>query len=99
MAKKKRTNRRYTEEFKREAIRLLENRGDSTGAEIAASLGIAPSILYQWRKQLGVEPARSAHGESLEDEAQRLRREISQMRKENLILKKSIALFVREMDL
>jgi len=55
-------------------------------------------MLYQWRKQLGAEP-QPALGESYEDEARRLRKEISQIKKENLTLKKSIALFVRDMDL
>ena len=99
MAKRKKSKKRHTEEFKREAIRLLETRGDATGAEIAASLGIAPSIIYQWRKQLGVVMERGASSEGQEDELRRQRLEITQLKKENLTLKKSIALFVKEMDL
>lgn len=99
MAKKKRTTKRYTEEFKLEAIRLLENRGDSTAAEIAASLGLAPSILYQWRKQLGSVPERLLDNASLEEESRRQKQEISRLRRENLTLKKSIALFAKDLDL
>ncbi len=99
MAKKKRTTRRYTDEFKREAIRLLENRGDTTAAEIASSLGIAPSILYQWRKQLGSAPERLIDNVSLEEESRRQKQEIARLRRENQTLKKSIALFAKDLDL
>ncbi len=98
MAKRKKKNKHYTDEFKREAIGLLATRGDSTVEEIASSLGVFPSMLYQWRKQFGSEREQPI-GESYEDEARRLRREISQIKKENMTLKKSIALFVRDMDL
>jgi transposase len=98
MAKRKKKNKRYTDEFKKEAVRLLATRGDSTAEEIASSLEVLPGMLYQWRKQLSAEPLQ-AIGESYEEEARRLRKENSQIKKENLTLKKSIALFVRDMDL
>ncbi len=86
MAKRKKKNKQYTDEFKREAIGLLATRGDSTVEEIVSSLGVFPSMLYQWRKQFGSEPEQPI-GESYEDEARRLRREISQIKKENVTLK------------
>jgi transposase len=97
MAKKKKKRRQYPEEFKRQAVRVLESRGEQTAAEIAADLGVSAGQLYQWRKELGAVQERPAGMESAEDENLRLRREISQMKKENDTLKKSIALFVREM--
>jgi transposase-like protein len=33
----KRKRKKHTEEFKREAVRLLENRGERTVADVAAS--------------------------------------------------------------
>ena len=97
MAKKKKKRRQYPEEFKRQAVRLLETRGEQTAAEIATDLGVSAGQLYQWRKELGAVQERPAGMESAEDENLRLRREVSQMKKENDTLKKSIALFVREM--
>jgi len=99
MAKKKKKRRQYPEEFKRQAVRLLESRGDQTAAEIATELGVSAGQLYQWRKEFGAVQERPAGMETAADENLRLRREISQMKKENDTLKKSIALFVREMKL
>lgn len=99
MAKKKKKRRQYSEEFKRQAVRLLESRGEQTAADIATDLGVSAGQLYQWRKELGAVQERPAGMESVGDENLRLRRDISQMKKENDILKKSIALFVREMKL
>ena len=42
MAKRK----KYTEEFKREAVWLVETRGERTVGDIAASLGIAENLLH-----------------------------------------------------
>ncbi len=99
MAKRKTKRQQHPEEIKRQAIRLLEDRGDQTAAEVAADLGVASGQLYQWRKELGAVQDRPAGLESLEDENRRLRREIAQKNKENDTLKKSIALFAREMKL
>ena len=42
------TRRAFTSEFKREAVALLESRGRSQ-TQIAAELGIQPSMLRNWR--------------------------------------------------
>jgi transposase len=96
MAKRK----QYTEEFKREAVRLLVTRGERSAAEVAKGLGVAGSVLYQWRKAFtDIEvTAVNGRGESKEEELSRLRREVSVLRKEREVLKKSIMFFVRETD-
>lgn len=96
MAKKK----RYTEEFKREAVRLLVTRGETSAREIARSLGIAGSLLYQWRKQYSEieETALNSRGESKDEELARLRKEVLQLRKEKEVLKKSALLLLRDND-
>ena len=48
MSKKSSKRRRYTAEFKAEAVRLVEQRGERTVAEIAQSLGVAENILHAW---------------------------------------------------
>ena len=96
MAKRK----QYTEEFKREAARLLATRGERPVAEVAKGLGVAPSMLYQWQRDYAdvAATARSARGESKDEELARLRRENSVLRKERDLLKKSITFFVKETD-
>ena len=95
MAKKRKI---YTEEFKREAVRLLVTRGAQPVAEIAKSLGVPTSLLYDWRRRFSdVEAtAVSGRGESKDEELERLRKENLQLRKEKETLKKSVALFIRE---
>ena len=45
--------KRYSEEFKKDAVRLLQNRGVRTVPEIAASVGVSASMLYRWRGVYG----------------------------------------------
>jgi len=95
MAKRK----RYTEDFKREAVRLLETRGERTVADVAASLGVGQTLLHGWRKSLGnaaPEIRKDRGGETQEEELKRLRRELAQTKQERDILKKSIAFFVKD---
>ena len=95
MRTKKQKRKRYTAEFKEEAVRLLDQRGDRTVAEIAESLGVAESMLHSWKRRH--EPARSNdRGESPEQELHRLRREVADLRRDRDALVKSIAVFVRD---
>ena len=43
--------KRYTKEFKLEAVRMLEA-GDRTGQQIEHDLGIGSGQVYKWRKEL-----------------------------------------------
>ena len=91
MTKKKR--KKYTLEFKREAVRLLDARGSRTVGEVAAELGVTPNMLHSWRKQHG--PQASDRGELPEQELRRLRRENAELKRERDALLKSIAVAVR----
>ena len=98
-AKATKKRRKHTEEFKREAVRLLENRGERAVADIAASLGVAENLLHAWKRKLGSaaeQVRRERGGETPEDELKRLRRENAQLRQERDILKKSVAVFARD---
>ena len=95
----KRKRKKHAEEFKREAVRLLENRGERTVSDVAASLGVAENLLHAWKRKFGsaAEQVRKERGgETPEDELKRLRREIAQVKQERDILKKSIAFFARD---
>jgi len=93
------TRRKYTREFKLEAIRLSED-PDRKAADVARALGISPKILYGWRqafKREG-EEAFPGHGRlpESEEEVRQLRRELERVTQERDILKKAIAIFSRE---
>jgi transposase len=44
--------RKYTEEFRHEAVRLMETSGKAI-ARIARDLGVSDSVLYRWRDVYG----------------------------------------------
>jgi len=89
--------RSYTEEYKREAVRLLESKKKSA-AQIARDLGITDKNLYRWRKHYGEEAEASGGSGSragLEAEVKRLQREVEVLRQERDILKKAMHIVSR----
>ena len=87
-------NRRsYSEEYKREALRLLEESGRRV-SEVARELGISDDILRYWQKTLGggVEEAQSDSALSSQEEIRRLKRENARLREDKEILKKVLAI-------
>jgi transposase len=98
-AKSKSKRKKHPEAFKREAVRLLEGRGERTVADVAAGLGVAENMLHAWKKKFGSaaeQVRRERGGETPEDELKRLRRENAQLRQERDVLKKSVAVFARD---
>lgn len=85
----------YTEEFKREAIYLVETSGKSV-AMIAAELGMGERTLYHWLAGKSYPPAEGQAEPDLTDEIKRLRRELEVVKQERDILKKAISVFSRE---
>jgi transposase len=81
--------RTYPEEFKREAVRLMETSGKRI-AEIARDLGINDNNLYRWRGVYGNQSQANTNGGGAEMEAElkRLRRENEVLRQERDILKR-----------
>jgi transposase len=92
--------RKYTEEFKRDAVRMMRNRGTRTVAEIADDLGVATTILHRWAQKLDKDAVakRNDEGETLEQEVRRLRKEVEQLRVEKAILKKATAFFAKDSE-
>ncbi|MGC4091068.1 MAG: transposase [Polyangiaceae bacterium] len=95
MAKKR---EKHSEEFKRDAVRMMHNRGDRTVTQVADDLGVRPSMLYRWSAKLHDEAVakRNDQGETLEDEVRRLRKENERLRMEKTILKKAAAFFAKD---
>ena len=88
--------RRYTEEFKREAVRLMETSGKPI-AKIARDLGVNDNNLYRWRSVYGCQSQSTSNGSVAEMEAElkRLRREVEVLRQERDILKKAMSIVSR----
>jgi transposase len=88
--------RRYTEEFKREAVQLMETSGKAI-AELARDLGINDNNLYRWRGLYGSQAQANTNGgvAEMEAELKRLRREVEVLRAERDILKKAMSIVSR----
>lgn len=88
--------RRFTREFKVEAVRLL-TAGHRSAAEIGRELGINPNLLYRWKRQMAEDPEAAFPGPGQlkpeEEELRRLRRELEDARQEISFLKKTSAYF------
>jgi transposase-like protein len=91
-----RTRRRFTAEFKGEAVkRLLE--GGKGLSEVATELGLSPGQLSSWRNEhLAAGSAETlAQRKAEQAELQRLKRENKRLEEEVEILRKAAAFFAR----
>jgi transposase len=92
----RRSRRRFSEEFKAEAIRLVQQ-SDEPLAKIAKDLGVHPRSLRDWLEAVRP-PTEERLTEDERSELQRLRRENRQLRVERDILKKATAFFARHSE-
>ena len=86
--------RKFSREFKHEAIRLITEKGYSQ-AQVARDLELRPDMLRRWKKQLRDDPGAfpgEGHLRAEEEEVCRLRREVVLLREERDILKKALAI-------
>ncbi len=92
-----RTRRRFTPEFKAEAVKLLEEGGRPLQA-VAEELGIHANQLRTWRNErLAAGSAEALARQKAEAaELARLRRENKRLEQENEILRRAAAFFARE---
>ena len=87
--------KRYTAEFKAEAVKLVLEQG-LTRAQTARDLGVSESVLCKWvRKAERKEEPATLTGEE-RDELLRLRKQVQVLRTEREILKKAAAFFAKE---
>jgi transposase len=101
MDESNREYRKYTEEFKLEALELLKSSGKSAG-QIERELGITPGLLGKWRDRYqviskGAEPVHlePSDFEAAKREIKRLERRLAEVEEEREILKKTISIFSR----
>jgi transposase len=100
--------RQYSEEFKREAVRLMTEGGVPL-AQVSRDLGVCTSVLGKWKRALlnsasATVPATASapgskvkvfpgYGVARDEELARLRRELEIAQQERDILKKAVGIF------
>ena len=84
--------RRFTEAYKREAVRFLEETGRPL-REVAEELKVRDSLLSKWRQQYGTGAGGAPLSGSEAEELRRLRRENEILKQERDFLKKAAAYF------
>ncbi len=93
MTRKRRT---YTDEFKREALRLWESSGKSANA-IELELGMSSGLLNKWKMKAQAAGENAFPGQGRltpeQEEIRQLRRELAIAQQERDILKKAVAIF------
>jgi len=91
--------RRFTAEFKREAVRLAQQPGKSR-AMVAQELGLNANMLGRWIRQFGSAKWEATPGKPLKSEQrleiERLRRELAKTQTDRDILIKVVAYFANE---
>ena len=102
MTIKRKAYKTYTTEFKREAVKLMEE-ADRPSSEIAMELGIRRNQLYKWKEQLERSDAsetpitRGRPRKENQSELVTLKQENKRLKEELEILKKAAAYFAREL--
>ena len=91
--------RKFSREFKIEAVRLVRERGVSV-AQAGRDLDVHENVLRKWVKEINSDPEQAfpGHGKLKPEqlEIDRLRREVTKLKAERDILKKAAAYFARE---
>jgi transposase len=90
--------RKFSDEYKVEAVRLWRESGKSVG-RVAQELGLTPSALERWVKQEKEAQSQGTTRASLkaqQEELQRLRRENELLRQERDFLRSAAAYFAKE---
>jgi transposase len=95
MTTERRTRRKYTDDFKRDAVALITEQGYKV-SEASRSLDVGENQLRRWKQQFE-EATSGGLNEDEREELKRLRNENRLLRMEKEILKKASAYFAKEM--
>ena len=95
--KQRRPRRRFDEEFKEQAVRLVLDEGKTVGA-VARDLDLTETALREWVKRTQADRTKGRTGLTTaeREELARLRKENRQLRLEREILKNAAAFFAKE---
>jgi transposase len=93
------TRKKYTKEFKQDAVRLITEQGYAR-TEAARNLGINANMLGRWVQEFQADENDSFRGNGNltreQEELRRLREENRRLKLEREILKKAAAFFAKE---
>ena len=87
----KRKRRKFTDEFKREAVRLVQQ-GDGNVSQVARDLDLSLSALRKWVKEAKVEQGKGppeALSKAEREELRKVRRRVRTLEEEREILNKA----------
>ena len=91
--------RKFTREFKLEAVRLIKERGVSV-SQASRDLDVHQTVLRNWVRDFGSDPASvfPGHGQMKPDQLEiaRLRKEVAKLKAERDILKKAAAYLAKD---
>ena len=91
--------RKFSREFKLEAVKLVMDRGVAV-AQAARDLDLHENVLRKWVREQAADPQQAfpGHGQMKPEqlEIDRLRREVARLKAERDILKKAAAYFARD---
>jgi transposase len=91
--------RKFTREFKLEAVKLVRERGVSF-KQASQDLNVHENVLRKWVKDFAADPQHAFPGQGQmkpeQLEIERLRREVQKLKAERDILKKAAAYFAKE---
>jgi len=93
-----RTNKRYPDQFKREAVELVRVSGRPVG-QIAEELGVSDQTLRNWVHADAGGQGKASLSPDEKEELKILRKENKRLRMEREILKKAATFFAQESDL
>ena len=89
------SNKRYTEEFKIEAVKQVTDRGYPV-LDVAERLGVTTKSLYDWIKRYGNNAEQYQSAKAQEGEIRRLKADLRRVTEERDILKKAAKYFAKE---
>lgn len=89
--------RKYSSDFKREAVALTYQPGVSC-RQIALEIGINPNLLSRWRREseAASDKAFSGSGSPRDEELTRLKRELVRVKKERDFLREAATFFAKQ---
>lgn len=91
--------KRYTNEFKKEAVRYLVIEGESV-ASASRRLGVSSNQLYKWKKlyldECSVDSKAKPDFKEVVAENERLRKELRRAERANEFLKKTVGYFAKD---
>lgn len=92
----KRTNKKYTLEFKQSSAKLAVT-ADQPIHQTAVNLGVSPATLYGWVKTYHPDSKHSnTDASNIESELKQLKKDFARVKQERDILKKAVAYFASD---